>query len=429
MIQKTRIAMATSGRRMVKVLAVVGMVGLTGCSSIPDAVNPVEWYRGTSNTIGGWFEDEPAKDGAAPSSTTVAGDPGPSSNTEYPNLATVPARPTPSTTPEQRETLKQGLIADRANARYTDAPAAQPAPVQAAPVQSAPRSTAPQSKQTPPPEPISAVPVPAPSTKPQAAVPASTPPSSASRLAAGANDQSALWPNRPAPQTPSITGATTAEVGGEHVRRAMPQSEPTPVPARVSAPSSSAPALTSQLAERTTLDSAGNAGRAPAPRPEAAAAPSSAPAAVPSSSAPTASGQSVIVNDDALDAVPAAASFSGQPYLASTVYFGHSSARLTGTERAELAKVAQTAASSGAAVRVIGHASSRTADLDLRAHEVANFTMSLKRANAVADVLVHAGVPADRIRIDALGDSQPEFYEVMPAGEAGNRRVEVFLIY
>lgn len=418
MIQKTRIAMATSGRRTVKVLAVVGMVGLTGCSSIPDAVNPVEWYRGTSNTIGGWFEDEPAKDGAAPSSTTVAGDPGPSSNTEYPNLATVPARPTPSTTPEQRETLKQGLIADRANARYTDAPAAQPAPVQSAPVQSAPRSTAPQSKQTPPPEPISAVPVPAPATKPRAAAPAS---SSDPRLAAGANDQSALWPNRPAPQTPSITGATTAEVGGEHVRRVMPQSEPTPVPTRDSAPSSSAPASTSQLAERTTLDSAGNAGRAPAPRPEAAAAPSS--------SAPTASGQSVIVNDDALDAVPAAASFSGQPYLASTLYFGHSSARLTGTERAELAKVAQTAVSSGAAVRVIGHASSRTADLDLRAHEVANFTMSLKRANAVADVLVHAGVPADRIRIDALGDSQPEFYEVMPAGEAGNRRVEIFLIY
>jgi outer membrane protein OmpA-like peptidoglycan-associated protein len=418
MIQETRIAEATSGRRAVRMLAVLGMVGLAGCSSIPDAVNPVAWYRGTSNTIGGWFEDKPAKDGTAPS--TVAGDPGPSSNTEYPNLSTVPARPTPSTTPEQRETLKQGLIADRANARYTDAPATQPAPPPAAPRSPAPQS---QSQQTPPPEPTAVVPARATTafTAPQSAPSPSTSSSGSSRLAAGAGDQSALWPNRPAPQTPTVTGVTTGEVGGEHVRRAMPQSEPAPVPARVAAPSSSEPVPASQLAERTTFDSAGNSGRAPAPRSE--------PSAAPPSSVPTATSQSVTVNDDALDAVPVAASFSGQPYLASTVYFGHSSARLTGTERAELAKVAQTAIASGAAVRVIGHASARTADLDLRAHEVANFTMSLKRANAVADVLIHAGLPANRIRIDALGDSQPEFYEVMPSGEAGNRRVEVFLIY
>ena len=57
-----------------------------------------------------------------------------------------------------------------------------------------------------------------------------------------------------------------------------------------------------------------------------------------------------------------------------------------------------------------------------------NFTMSMRRAETVADALIRAGVPAERVRIEAISDARPEFYEVMPSGEAGNRRVEVVLI-
>jgi len=139
----------------------------------------------------------------------------------------------------------------------------------------------------------------------------------------------------------------------------------------------------------------------------------------------------VIVNEDAIGGGPAptAPSFSGRPYLATTIYFGHGSARLTGAEQEAIAGIARTAASKGAAVQVIGHASGRTAELSLRDHDLANFGISLQRAQAVADVLVRAGVPAERVRIEAFSDAQPEFYEVMPSGEAGNRRVEVVLIY
>ncbi len=180
---------------------------------------------------------------------------------------------------------------------------------------------------------------------------------------------------------------------------------------------------TSGASTRTTFDSSGGAASAPVPRS------SDAPTRTPSApAAPTASGQSVIVNEDAIAAAPVTPALGGQHYLASTIYFGHGSAQLTASERAELAEVARAAVTSGAFVQVIGHASSRTAELGLREHGMVNFTMSMRRAEAVADVLIKSGVPADRVRIEAISDSQPEFYEVMPSGEAGNRRVEVVLI-
>ena len=51
----------------------------------------------------------------------------------------------------------------------------------------------------------------------------------------------------------------------------------------------------------------------------------------------------------------------------------------------------------------------------------------LRRANAVAQELIRQGVPASRVLIDAVGDSQPVYYESMPQGEEGNRRAEIFV--
>ena len=191
--------------------------------------------------------------------------------------------------------------------------------------------------------------------------------------------------------------------------------------------------MAEQSASRTTLDSAGAAARTPPPAPREAGsirAPALDASDQASKQQPSASSQSVIVNEDAIGgSAPARVSFSGRRYLASTIYFGHGSARLTDSERQAIAEIARAAAANGAAVQVIGHASGRTAELALRDHELVNFTISLKRAQAVADVLVGAGLPADRLQVEALSDAQPEFYEVMPSGEAGNRRVEIVLIY
>lgn len=442
MTQQMRIAKASAGRRAAAAFVIAGTLGLAGCSSVPDALNPVEWYRGTSETVGGWFGgDEPA---AAEPGRGTAGDPGTSPGSGYPNLASVPPRPTPSTTAAEREALRQGLVADRTNARYTD----QPAPAQApqarqtpppaaapAPVQSAGRASPPP----PAPEPQASVPPPA--VAPSAAAAASA--SQRQPEPASSGERSNLWPNRPAPETPGLRASTTGKVGGGIVHSAPPVTAPEPT--RASVPERRAPAATEQTASRTTLDSAGPSAPPPAAMREVGsirapardAGPASAPARSPardggSVRAPevSASSQSVIVNEDAIGVgAPAAASFSGRPYLASTIYFGHGSANLTGAEQKALADVARTAVSSGAAVRVIGHASGRTAELSLREHDLANFEMSLSRAQAVANVLVRAGVPANRVQVEALSDAQPEFYEVMPSGEAGNRRVEVVLIY
>ena len=61
-------------------------------------------------------------------------------------------------------------------------------------------------------------------------------------------------------------------------------------------------------------------------------------------------------------------------------------------------------------------------------HSMVNFEVSLSRANAVASELIRQGVPAGSVFVAAMSDSSPIFYEVMPAGEAGNQRVEVFFV-
>jgi len=57
-----------------------------------------------------------------------------------------------------------------------------------------------------------------------------------------------------------------------------------------------------------------------------------------------------------------------------------------------------------------------------------NFNVSLNRANAVASELVRQGVPSEAVFVAAMSDSQPLYYEVMPAGDAGNQRVEIHFV-
>jgi flagellar motor protein MotB len=109
------------------------------------------------------------------------------------------------------------------------------------------------------------------------------------------------------------------------------------------------------------------------------------------------------------------------------ILFPNGSAQLNPADKDLLQRVAAMARQSGATVRVVGHASSRTGEMDMGRHQNKNLDISMARANAAAGELRAAGMPAGRVVVEAKGDSEPVYRETMPSGEAGNRRVDVYL--
>ena len=110
-----------------------------------------------------------------------------------------------------------------------------------------------------------------------------------------------------------------------------------------------------------------------------------------------------------------------------TVRFAHGSYALDTEAQSRLREVAERYDEFRGVIRVVGHASSRTRDMPLARHILVNFNISFDRAQAVAGELIRLGVPASALVVEAVGDTQPLLAEVMPAGEAANRRVEIFL--
>lgn len=116
-------------------------------------------------------------------------------------------------------------------------------------------------------------------------------------------------------------------------------------------------------------------------------------------------------------------------YRVDTFYFDNGSASLDAKYNPNLRKIVKMAKENNADVIVYGYASSRTRNTDPASHKLANFKVSLERAQNVAAALRRAGVPAQRITVQALSDSAPAYQEVMPEGERLNRRAEVYISY
>lgn len=141
----------------------------------------------------------------------------------------------------------------------------------------------------------------------------------------------------------------------------------------------------------------------------------------------------ITINPDALPPDPAAgAPIAAGPGaapagLVGVIHFAHASTALDGRDREILRQVAQLWRERGGRLRLLGHASSRTDPLDPQRHAAVNLQISRQRAEAVAAELRAAGVPADALLVEGLGDRGRVYHEFMVTGEAGNRRVEIFL--
>lgn len=145
---------------------------------------------------------------------------------------------------------------------------------------------------------------------------------------------------------------------------------------------------------------------------------------------PEAMSGAVVANLEALNQpTPSVyANAAGLPPTAVVLFPGNGVA-LTASGRAEVrAAVVQFQQSGGSGfIKVVGHSSSRTGNMPVEKHLEAIFAKSQARANAVAREIIREGVPASKVLVEAVGDSQPVYYELMPQGEAGNERAEIFI--
>ncbi len=314
----------------------------------------------------------------------------PGEDKPYPNVASVPS--TPATSPEaEREKMVQGLVADRADARYTDETLR---------------------RQEPQPAPL-----PMPAKRPEgeeSAVSRTAVPPSTAALPMPDNrreptrTQSAMVPE-PVPAAPPAPAAS-------EMNRA-----PAAAPSRPPAPTQY---VTTMAPIPSPGDSTGASGQRLATSPPPRANPAAG-IAGPAFGPPPADID--LVQNQFAAAGPAGMDGAESSFRVATVNFGAGSTSLDSSDERALRRVVQLYKRQGGKVTVVGHSSSLTRDMAPVRHQMVNFSLSLERAQAVARALERMGVPTDSIEVAALSDAQPVYYESMPAGEAANRRAEVFL--
>ena len=471
--------MTKSAAHLRQFTLILGLAAVaSGCSTMAD-LDPTGLLGGSSdNAPASQFPDQTAPTASDQAAGTT------------PDLASLPARPTPTDTPAEQQQTTQSLASNGAQARYsadalrggTEAaapppaasdiapsvaqqllgtsasnapPTAEPAPTAAPAAQAAAatRSSAePAAESAAATQEAAAAPPTAeaaPTSAAQAPSPqmaAAPPPSAAPALSASAPASANVQTAALAPAMAS--GASATPVGPSAPSAAPAGAEPA-VPANapmrggaamVAQPSVSDAALGFKPSSAPPLDpSIGQFVSAPIvaryrQTASIAGAPTAGTAAVPAVPAKGAKVSSdsgaVVANLGAISGGPGriAAMNGGTPPTA-VIYFPGDGVKLSEAARAQVrAAVAAFKADGGqGTVRVIGHASSRTANMPIERHLETIFDKSQARADAVAQELIHEGVPAAKVLVEAVGDSQPIYYESMPKGEDGNRRAEIFV--
>ncbi len=362
---------------------------LAGCSSVPDWANPVEWYNSASEAIMG---DEKPSEESSKTSKAPSTQPQPSKG--FPNLGSVPPRPT-YTKKAERINLEEKLKSDRANAKY-----AAEIKVQRRAADTAPPSLAPETQKS--------------SVKNSASVGRSVP------------------AMKPAPMAQSAPVSKS--------RLLAPKSAPVITSLREPNPQSGLPEFSRPLASTGINRSLDGSVRSLISRPIPSAR-SVSRVGNPTFGPPPADiarflgvgmPPATIGGKTGAIARPIAAARSAMPVATgepvAVFNFKAGSANLSDRELLKLRKLLQAYRQRGGGMRVEGHSSSRTRDMDLVQHHLVNFNLSLNRGNAVARELVDNGVPKEAVVVIALSDSRPLYAEIMPSGDAGNQRVEVYFI-
>lgn len=116
-------------------------------------------------------------------------------------------------------------------------------------------------------------------------------------------------------------------------------------------------------------------------------------------------------------------------FLSTIIYHSNTKADISARDLKALKNVAKFVREKDAVVRVVGNSSSRSKDMKEIQNKIANFDLSLLRAQKVADALVKEGVPREKIFINAVGDTEKIVEENMPINEAINRRTEIYINY
>jgi outer membrane protein OmpA-like peptidoglycan-associated protein len=403
------------------------LLGLTAC-------NPVDTWR----DLTGVSRNDPDPDTTPNTKNLAAGE-----ASDYPNLATVPPPPERALTAAEREKLTQSLIADRTNARHTDeqlragfspvaaapppppgAPGAQPEQVAAAPA--------------PSPTPVPSAPVAAPyaesahngaaAEKPAKLLPSlSAEPASASTATGvgSAGEKSAL-PLAGAPRTARAGGKTPAEPGqglrkqGEppepgpmESNLEVPQARATPAPEQIqpAPPPPQLPPTPKVAVTPTPMPSGLAAGGAlaPMPLPEARSSAGYEPPPASPEVPPVPPARAAAAGPEKGGAKPPAR--VGTPVA--EIQFGTDSTTLTDKDRQTLETVLPAYQQNPGKVRIVGYAGAGSGAVE----QLNSYRTALDRAQAVASALTKAGIPSDKIQVEAA-----------PQGEnAGESRAEVLL--
>ncbi len=326
-------------RVLPSVLLAASFLMLSGCSYVPDAMNPVEWYKDVSDWFGDEEEGEVMETGPDDVKTARAGEGVPGADKDYPKLSSVPDGPAKG----ERQRIAEGLAADTADRSYSD--------------------------EAPPPAPARAV------TSPSVAGNGVLPPP----------------PPMPEPGGPPVAAPRDSVTNGSVTSKAVAAPPPPALSPNVARVMEKVHASTPTL-EGVSGDTAKNA-------------------AVPNPLEKFDASRTVV---------------SAQVGL---IRFGNGSAALSSVDRRQLKKIAESQKKDGGTLRVIGFASSWTGNMDPLKHQLVNFDISVRRASSVAGALMDYGVAAKSLYVGAQSDSKPIYLEVMPAGEAGNRRTEIYLDY
>ena len=354
---------------------------LGGCADMPDALNPAEWFKSVERL----FTDDDFESEATGTEGRLAAErdqPAPGADRPFPDLATVPERPSASSSVE-RQAVVEGLVADRERAQYSSEVIRR----QGEPTETL-RSTGSAAGAPPPPPPITA-------SRPSVAVaeapsPAAAPP-----------------PSRRPPRTDSSSAAPggVQETYLARLAQRLPSAEGAAAPANALVPEALGAFETVVVSSAGVQIGFGAPARVQPP-----------PALPPSAAEP------------ARIAGAAPAATVGMRKIA-TIQFTNGSANLGDRARRVLRQVSLLyGQQGGGSVRIVGHASSRTRTMDAVRHAMVNFQISADRAESVARALERNGVSRDRMAIQAKSDAEPLYFEFMPSGEAGNRRTEIYFV-